>query len=241
MAGSDDLVNFVLRFGVQVFTDGRVVDKRNGIFGICLGQAKQVAHGFDGDEDAGVGAVIAVAANFIDHADDVETDSVEKNRGTHGRTSGEHVLEHFPSHDGHAAALGVVFIVEPAAGTDGHVANLVVIGGHAEDLAVGRAVVADGADVFTIQHWRQSADELRLLANGGIIGIGKVISLPGLCAALDCRDASGKHEHYVLSQGPELSFLAAAETFSQTYQKQQRAYAPGDSEHGEEGAQLVRP
>ena len=104
-------------------------------------------------------------------------------------------------------------------GSIGNVANLVVVGGHAEDLAVGGAVVADGANVFAIQHRRQCAHELRLIANRQIVFVGEVISLSGLRAALDGRNASGKHKHNVLSEGGELPFLAAAEAFSQAHQQ----------------------
>jgi hypothetical protein len=234
VAAGDDLVNLILRFEVHVLADGLVVDKRNGVLGIRLGQTKQVAHGIDGDEDARVGTVIAVAANLGDHADYVEADSVQENRGPDGGASREHVFEQFPSHHGDAAALSVVLVIEPAPRIDGYIANLVVVGGHAEDLAVGRTVIADGADIFAIQHRGYGTYELRLLADRKVIRVGEVVSSPGLRAALDRGNASGKHEHYVLSERGELFFLTAAEAFSEAYQEQQRTHAPRDPEHGEE-------
>jgi len=35
---------------------------------------------FDGDEDARVGAVIAVASDFCDYANDIEINAVQQNR-----------------------------------------------------------------------------------------------------------------------------------------------------------------
>jgi len=39
----------------------------------------------------------------------------------------------------------------------------------------------------------------------------------------------------------KLPVLAAAKSLAEAHQHQQRAHTPGDSEHGEEGAQLVGP
>src|ERR1035438_981853 len=124
-----------------------------------------------------------------------------------------------------AERLRVVLGIEPAAGFYRNVANLVVVGGHAENLAVGRSVVADCADVFSIQYGRQRAHELSLVANRQVIFIGEVIGLPGQRTAFDGRNPPRKHKHDVLSEGSELLFLAAAEPFSQAHQEQQGAHS----------------
>ena len=123
----DDGVNFILGFEVQFFLYGPVVDERDGILGVLRLERKKHAHGVEGDKDAVVGAVVALFADLGDDADHFEIHVVEQDRAAHGGLSGEHVLEEFPSHDGHAAMLGVVFIIEPASGLDRSVANLVVV------------------------------------------------------------------------------------------------------------------
>ena len=39
----------------------------------------------------------------------------------------------------------------------------------------------------------------------------------------------------------QILLLAGAEALAQANQQQQRTHSPGDAEHGEKGAQLVRP
>ena len=51
--------------------------------------------------------------------DDVEAGAVEQDAGADGGTARENVLEEFPADYADAAALEVVFIVEPAADIDG--------------------------------------------------------------------------------------------------------------------------
>ena len=99
----------------------------------------------------------------------------------------------------------VVFVVEPAAGLDGHIADLVVLGSDAEDLAVGRAVIADRANVFAIQHRRHELQRARLAPNGEVIAIRKMVGAAGLRAAFDGRNASGEGEHDVLAEVCELA------------------------------------
>src|SRR6202034_2138382 len=121
------------------------------------------------------------------------------------------------------------------------IADLVVVRTDSKHLAVGGTVVAHCADVLTIQHRRQGAYKLCLASDCEVVLVSEVIGLSGLCAAFNSGNAPGKHKHNVLSECGQLLLLAAAKTFSQAHQEEQRADAPGDSEHGEEGAQIVRP
>src|SRR5262249_52393365 len=68
-----------------------------------------------------------------------------------------------------------------------------------------------------------------------------MVSLARLQAASDGGDPAGECEHNVLAEVGEILLLPAAESFSQPHQEQQRSDAPCDPEHGQEGAQLVRP
>ena len=74
----------------------------------CSFRRKQIAHGFDGNEDARIGAVVAVLPDLAEHADDFEADAIEQNGRAHGGASGKDVLQQFPADDGDAARFSVV-------------------------------------------------------------------------------------------------------------------------------------
>src|SRR5258708_33079793 len=127
------------------------------------------------------------------------------------------VLQQLPSVHRDAASLRVVRFVEPSPGFDGDVTDLVVVGSHAKNLPVGRSVVADGADVLAIQDRRQSSHKLGVVADRQIVLVRKVVSLAGLRAAFDRGNAPREHEHDILPEVGQLSFLATAEALSQAY------------------------
>ena len=234
-------MDFLLRRQIPAGRKRTVVQKRDGVFAVLLFQPEQVAHGFDGNEDARVGAVVAVLPDLAEHADDFKANAIEQDGRAHRRASGKYVLQQLPADDGHAPGFGVVLIVEPAARADGHIADLVVLGSDAEDLAVGGTVIADRANVFAIEHGRNVLMRARLAANGEVILISEMVGAAGLRAAFDRRDASGEGKHDVLAEILQLLRLPAAEAFAQTDQQEQRSDAPGDAEHGEKRAQLMGP
>ena len=80
MAAREDAMDLVFRFRVQIFGDRLIVQERDRVLGIRFDQWEEIAHGFDGDEDARVGAVIAVASDFCDYANDIEINAVQQNR-----------------------------------------------------------------------------------------------------------------------------------------------------------------
>src|SRR5579872_1265686 len=137
--------------------------------------------------------------------------------------------------------LRVVLLVEPAPRVDGSVANLAVIGSYAEDLSVGRTVIADRANIVSFQHGRHGAQKMRLIANREVVTVIKIIGLAGLIAAFDRGNAAGEDEHNVLAKFGHIFLLAAAEAFAETNQQKQRADAPCNAKHGEKRTQLVRP
>ena len=226
---------------MEPLADRLVIDKRNRILRIRLDQREQIPHGLNRDEDPRVRPVIAVPAHLSDHADHIKTHPIQQDGGPHRRPPGKHILEQLPSHNGHAAAFTVVLIVEPAAWFHRHIANPVVVRGNSEDLSIGGSIIANRAYVFAVENRRQCADKFGLGPHRQVVSVCEIVCLPGLSAARDCRDAPGKHEHDVLSERGKLLFLAAAESFSQAHQQQKRAHPPGNSEHGEERAQLMRP
>src|SRR5207248_4671991 len=101
----------------------------------------------------------------------------------------------------------VVFIVEPASGANRDRADLVVLRRDAKYLAVGGSVVADGADVLAVNHWRDRAQGASFPFDREVVVKVEVVRLPALQAALDGRNASREHEHDVLAQGGELPDL----------------------------------
>src|ERR1019366_724848 len=167
--------------------------------------------------------------------------AVEQEGRAHGRASGEYVLQKLPANDGHAARFGIVLIVEPAARADGDIANLVVLGRDAKDLAVGGSVIADGANVFAVEHRRNILERAGLAADGEVILISEMVSAAGLRAAFNGGDASREGEHDVLAKILQLLGLAAAKALAQADQQEQRPDAPGNAEHGKKRAQFVGP
>src|SRR5208282_5888154 len=111
---------------------------------------KKHAHGVEGHKDAMVRAVLALFADLRNHADHLEIHVVQQNRAAHGWFAGEHILQELPAHHGHTTMLAVVFVIEPPPRFDRHVANLAVLGNHAEDLAVRGSIIADRADVVSL-------------------------------------------------------------------------------------------
>ena len=79
------------------------------------------------------------------------------------------------------------------------------------------------------------------IANRQVVAVSEVIGLSGLQAARNRGNAPREDEHDVLAEGREFACLPAAEAFAQADQKKQRAHTPGDAEHGQKRAQLVRP
>ena len=218
-----------------------VVQERDGIFAVLLFQPEQVAHGLDGNEDARIGAVVAVLADFAEHTDNFEADAIEQDGRANGRASREYVLQKLPADNGHSARFGIVLIVEPAARANGNIADLVVLGRNAEDLSVGGTIIADGANVLAVEYRGKILERASLAADGEVILISEMVSAAGLSAAFDGGDAAGEGEHDVLAEILQLLRLPAAEALAQPDQQEQRSDAPGNAEHGEERAELVGP
>ncbi len=168
-------MHFLLGPQVLVASNGTIVDERDGVLRVLGLQWKQVAHGLNWHEDAGVGAVISVLAYFGYNTNHVEANTIQQDAGTHCWPPREHVLEQLPTNDCDPAALRVVFIIEPATGTDRDVADLVINGRNPEHLAVGAAVITYGADIFPIQHRRDDPDELRIITDREIVLVCEVI------------------------------------------------------------------
>ena len=86
-------------------------------------------------------------ANHGEHPDHLEAHAVEEDGIADGGASGKHIACHLASENADAAALVIVFVIDPSPYLERDRAHLVVNGRHAGDLSVGAGVVADGADI----------------------------------------------------------------------------------------------
>src|ERR1700690_320653 len=102
MAARQNVVDLLLRRQIAAGREWAVVQKRYGVFAVLVFQAEQAAHGFDGDEDARVGAVIAILSDFAEHADDFEPDAIQQDGSADRGASGKYVLKQLPSNDRYA-------------------------------------------------------------------------------------------------------------------------------------------
>ncbi len=107
-----------------------------------------------------------------------------------------------------------------------------------------RAVVlegADAADIAALDDGGGAEDVRRFGEDVGEVAIGEEVFLAGGVLSGDLGGGAGEDEADVLADLGELALIAGAEAFAEADEQEQRAHAPGDAEHGEEGAQLVRP
>ena len=88
-----------------------------------------------------IGPVVSLATDFIDNADDVESNTVEKKGGSYCGPAGKHVFQKLPTNYRDASLLQVVFVVV----SDPHGA------GRYRTLVQRRRRIADSAG------WRSSA------------------------------------------------------------------------------------
>jgi hypothetical protein len=74
-----------------------------------------------------------------------------------------------------------------------------------------------------------------------VVPIGQEVGAGGVHAARHGRSAPGKDEHDVFAELGQLALITRSEAFAKAYQQQQGPHTPGDTEHGQAGAQFVRP
>ena len=92
-----------------------------------------------------------------------------------------------------------------------------------------------------LQHRSHGANVRRLALNVEVILVSQLVGVSGAHVSGDGWGTTGEHEHDVFAQRIHFLSVARAETFAQSNQQEQRTHSPCDPEHGEEGAQLVRP
>src|SRR5579864_8384522 len=110
-------------------------------------------------------------------ADDVEAHAIEEHGRADGGPAGENIFQQFPSDNRQTPVLRVVLVVEPASCADGDGADLVILGRDAEDLAVGRSVLAHGANILAVDDGGDGLQGVGIAAQRHVVVIGEVISL----------------------------------------------------------------
>src|SRR5277367_4594774 len=141
MPPGNDVVDFLLRRQISAGREWTVVQKRDGIFAVLLLQPEQVAHRLNGDEDTRVGAIVSVLPDFAQHPDNFEAHAIQQDGRAYGWPPGKYVFQQLPANHGNSARFGIVFVIEPATGTNGNISNLVVLGDNAKNLSVGGTII----------------------------------------------------------------------------------------------------
>jgi hypothetical protein len=76
--------------------------------------------------------------------------------------------------------------------------------------------------------------------DGGLIAQGQLVRAHAGVLVGQCRNGAIEDQNNIIAELRQLLVLAAAKSFAQPHEHQQRADAPGDAKHGEKAAQLVR-
>src|ERR1039457_5481203 len=71
--------------------------------------------------------------------------------------------------------------------------------------------------------------------------VSQLIQVAGTHVASHRRGPAGKHEHDVFAHRVQFFPVPGAESLAQPDQQEQRSHPPGDPEHGQERADLMRP
>src|SRR5256885_5228097 len=104
-----------------------VVNKGDRVLSILLFQRKQVPHGFDGDKNASISAVVPFLSNLGENSNHIETDPIQQQCGSNRRPAWKHILQQLPAYNRDPAPVIVVALIKPAPVADRNGANLVVI------------------------------------------------------------------------------------------------------------------
>src|SRR5207244_12455218 len=90
-----------------------VVNKGDRVLSILLFQRKQIPHGFDENKNTSISAVVPFLTHLSENANHIETDPIQQQRGSHRRTTREHILQQLPTHDGHAPPIIIIPFIKP--------------------------------------------------------------------------------------------------------------------------------
>ncbi len=215
--------------------DGSHTDERSRI-------RKMPGHSGIGDKDfvpiqAVVGILLVLLLEF---ADDREGKVLNPDLRAHGGAIGKELLPNVFPKDTDRAQFPVIRFIQPAAGGEVHGADFLVNRRYAVDGKAAGIVAARHLEI-TIQFRGDAADEVTLLADGldvrgrqlNAAASALITGLPGGAAA--------PHDGDVGAECEEALPVTDLEAVANGHHEDNGGDAPGDAEHGEGAAQLVRP
>src|ERR1051326_3023618 len=242
MIAGDYAVDFLLRGFMQGAGFRLVVDERNHVGAFAgIGRRKEFMHGAERHIALQILVHIVAVTDALQGANHFEPDAVEQNRAADRGPPEKKSAPGFIAQHDYRTLLRIVHFIQPAALMDGQVTNLMDRCGNAIDSAAGLVEVADGADVAAPNHPGGRRHARTVAHNVLVVTEGKVILPQRGETTLHHRSTARPDKHYIFTDGGELLTVAGPESLSNSDQQEQGTNTPGDSEHGQERAQFVRP
>jgi hypothetical protein len=198
------------------------------------------SHHLKGNVAAHIEPEVVAAAEVGHAADHFEAQAIDQDERADRGAAREQRLLQFVAEDNDIAALQAVQFIEPAAFFQGQVTDLVEIRIGAQDFAAASGEFADLVQIVAGDDGAGIADEAGV-SDVAVILIGEQVGAGRIHVALDGGSAAREQEHDVFAELGQFALIAGAEALAYPNQEQQRSHAPGNAEHGEERAQLVRP
>ena len=175
------------------------------------------------------------------HADDGVGKIIQIDRVAHWIASGKQLLGRIRAEKGHAPGFAHVVPVIETSHSDIEAANIAegrIRTGHRERGIVEIAVYSNR---ILLKFRNRIFAVRRLRLHHRNILVFPVHDAPGMRAASLQAGAAVEDDHHVFAEISGLFLLAFAQALARRDHEHDRNDAPGDPEHGEEGAQLVRP
>src|SRR5208282_2283921 len=218
-----------------------IVEKRNRDEGLFALDRESAAHDLEGNVAAGIGGIVAAAADALQSANHLEAIVIEQNKRANGGASGEKVAPHLVAEDDDVALLYFVKVVEPAPLQQREVANPVVLRFGPRELPAGAGKLADRVHIVGGKNGSDGLDVRGFLADVEIILVREPVLACGVHTARYRRSAAREKHHDVFAVLRKVALVTGSEALPEPDQQEQRTDAPGDAEHGEKRAQFVRP
>src|ERR1051326_2763032 len=191
--------------------------------------------------DARILAAIFLPPDIGQNAHHLNLDAVQQNRASDRRPAGKQVAHHLKAQNTDQPALIFIGIIQPAAFGLRQVANLVEdrFGAAHPSVSVGK--IALRFDVAAPNHRRDIQHISGFALDVLIIFVGEHVAPHALALPFHRRYVPAPEKDHILADVGHVLLLSAAEALAHADQKQQRPHTPGNTKHGEEGAQLMRP
>ena len=109
-----------------------------------------------------------------------------------------------------------VKIIQPAALGDGQITNLVEICRNSQQFSTALEIVADGANIVTLNYRSRQLYIWTIMLNVLEVAIGEEIPAQAGETAVHCRGTAAPYEHDVLANLVKLLAVAGTKAFPQT-------------------------